>query len=965
MRSVRRGSWLVGIVLMGLGLSLLPACSDDSGDDGGGENSSGESAAAQDLTEEEQAKVDAAQAWIDDEADLSDDQKDQLAFTELASTPAVTNVTFGQFMDDHRLVGAELLVHVVDDVDVLGASNALTDAEPADDVDPIDEAEAEDNASKAVEGTPEEVGPSELVWVADGPDLTLTWLVEVVTSDPEGSWEVKVDAGTGSVTDVDDSMASRLVRSLHAPWSPRRAALTILPASARLQADDDACDPGPAPSACLFIPDPIYANGGDAPDVAEANSTLEGRPLEGLVDESGELVGDHVDTVSVNTGEYPVETDGTWAAGRARPGLEYAMAYYWIDTAHSDLERLGFGDVWDRPIPVEAVDADTVDNAFWDGEAVHMGVGSDGINEGEDASGIVHEYGHAVLGEMAPVLWNSAEGGAYHEGFGDMFAYYVTLAGRTGDQGCLFPWTESGECLRRLDTDLVYPDDLVNEVHADGMIYTGAIWDVFEGLLAEDGIAIEDCPGSDVCQETADRVMTTLLTSHGYLVEGTTLPDIAAAFISANDAVAGGDDAELITSAFEAHGLVGGGGGTMDPNGDLPEPEEGVPAVAFEISHSYRGDLDVVVGVVDADGQDLCDPVSLHSPDQADGEDNLTGLTDLSDTDCGQLMPPSEDQQWYLQAVDTLAEDTGQIDSFTVYDGEDPYEAPGLPLPITDNDPAGTTVFVDGSGTGPDTPDLPDGGEGDGPTFDIEIAHSYVGDLSIRAGTADNDGGDVLCSVDVLAPDSSDAGDGGLSGSIDMSDCADQYPPSDETRWFVQVIDTAAVDEGTVESLTLTGPDGDAIEFDGLPATIPDNDPAGLVLLTDGERAEPTSSPGGGAPQLSVTIDHPYAGDLSVEVGAVDAGDNILCQEQVATPDASNSEPGLQIDVELADCANSFPPSEDIRFYLFVADTLAEDTGSLVDATLTGPDGDVYRVRDTGRIPDADPDGVTTFFIPA
>ena len=955
----------MGFVLVGLGLSILPACSDDGGGDGGGEAASGESAVTQDLTEEEQAKVDAAQAWIDDEADLDDEQRDQLAFVELASTPAVTNVTFGQFIDDHPVLGAELIVHVLDDDEVQGASYALTDAEPVDDVDPIDQAEAEENASKAVEGTPEEVGPSELIWVPTGPDLTLSWSVAVITSDPEGSWVVKVDAESGAVTDVDDSMASRLVRALHAPWSPRRAAPTILPASARLQADGDACDPGPAPSACLFVPDPIYANGGDAPDVAEANATLEGRPLEGLVDESGELVGDHVDTVSLNTGDYPVETDGTWAAGRARPGLEHAMAYYWIDTAHRDLERLGFGAVWDEPIPVEAVDADTVDNAFWDGEAVHMGVGSDGINEGEDASGIVHEYGHAVLGEMAPVLWNSAEGGAYHEGFGDMLAYYVTLAGRTGDQGCLFPWTESGECLRRLDTDLVYPDDLVNEVHADGMIYTGAIWDVFEGLLAEDGVDIEDCPGTDECQDTADRVMATLLTSHGYLVEGTTLPDIAAAFISANEAVAGGDDAELITSAFEAHGLVGGGGGTMDPNGDLPAPEEGVPAVAFEISHSYRGDLDVVVGVVDGDGRDLCDPVSLHSPDQADGEDNLTGLTDLSGTDCGELMPPSADQQWYLQAVDTLAEDTGQIDSFTVYDGEDPYEAPGLPLPITDNDPAGTTAFVDGSGESPDTPDLPDGGDGDGPSFDIEITHSYVGDLSIRAGTADNDGGDVLCSVDVLAPDSANAGDGGLSGSIDMSDCADQYPPSDETRWFVQVIDTAAVDEGTVESLTLNGPDGESIDFDGLPATIPDNDPSGLVLLTDGERAQPTSSPGGGAPELSVTIDHPYAGDLSVEVGAVDAADNVLCQEQVVTPDASNNASGLQIDVELADCAGAFPPGADTRFYLFVADTLAEDTGVLVAASLTGPDGDVYEVRDTGQVPDADPDGVTTFFIPA
>ena len=58
-----------------------------------------------------------------------------------------------------------------------------------------------------------------------------------------------------------------------------------------------------------------------------------------------------------------------------------------------------------------------------------------------------------------------------------------------------------------------------------------------------------------------------------------------------------------------------------------------------------------------------------------------------------------------------------------------------------------------------------------------------------------------------------------------MSDCADQYPPSDETRWFVEVIDTAAVDEGTVDSLTLNGPDGESIEFDDLPATIPDDDP--------------------------------------------------------------------------------------------------------------------------------------------
>ena len=100
-----------------------------------------------------------------------------------------------------------------------------------------------------------------------------------------------------------------------------------------------------------------------------------------------------------------------------------------------------------------------------------------------------------------------------------------------------------------------------------------------------------------------------------------------------------------------------------------------------------------------------------------------------------------------------------------------------------------------------------------------------------------------------------------------------------------------------------------------------------------------------------MTIDHPYAGDLSVEVGAVDVDENVVCQEQVATPDSANSEAGLQIDEPPESCAAYFPPGDDVRLYLYVADTLAEDTGELVEATITGPDGDIYGVEDTGRDP--------------
>ena len=240
-----------------------------------------------DLSAEDQEIVDAAQAWIDDEADLEDEQRDSLAFTDLATGPAVSNVTFAQVIDDHPVMDAELVVHVLEDGSVQGATNTLTDAEPTDVDDPIDQEEAEENAGKATDGTPDEVGPSELTWVLLGDDLTLAWAVNVTATDPDGSYVVEVDAESGDVIDVTGAMADRAVTSLHAPWSARRVAAEIFPASARLQEDADACDPGPAPSACVFLPDPIYANGGDPPDVERRQRRAHGRAPRG----PGRLVG--------------------------------------------------------------------------------------------------------------------------------------------------------------------------------------------------------------------------------------------------------------------------------------------------------------------------------------------------------------------------------------------------------------------------------------------------------------------------------------------------------------------------------------------------------------------------------------------------------------------------------------------------------------------------------------------------
>ncbi|MCB9372997.1 MAG: hypothetical protein H6518_09465, partial [Microthrixaceae bacterium] len=412
------------------------------------------------------------------------------------------------------------------------------------------------------------------------------------------------------------------------------------------------------------------------------------------------------------------------------------------------------------------------------------------------------------------------------------------------------------------------------------------------------------------------------------------------------------------------HGLAGGSSNTLDADGnDTGAANDAAASVAFEISHTYRGDLAVTVGVADPDGEDLCTPITIHEPDNGDSAQDLSGEVDISDSECAALLPPSNDRLWFLRAEDTLPQDEGQIVSFTVFDGDTPYPASGLPTPIADADPSGTFAITNGSTDSVDTTSGTTDDVGDGPFLSLALTHTYTGDLSIRAGVGRPDG-TTLCSVQVLDPDPNDGGDGGLEGDIDLSGCADQYPPAADRLWFLEVIDTADLDEGTVDSLSLTGPDGETFEFGDLPADIPDNDPDGLVLFTDGAGgSSATDISATSAPTASITIDHTFRGDLAVTVGVLDGDGDVLCEEPFATPDRNDGENGLAVTGPVSDCVSEYPPSADRQWYLFVADTLDQDTGSVLDATLEGPDGQVFAVDTTDAdIPDADPDGLLLLF---
>ena len=99
---------------------------------------------------------------------------------------------------------------------------------------------------------------------------------------------------------------------------------------------------------------------------------------------------------------------------------------------------------------------------------------------------IVHEYGHSVQDDQVPGFGTTLEAGSIGEAFGDYLAVTVSSSAVTRDTAfqsrCVADWDSTSytpgpiHCLRRLDGTKHYPEDVEGEVHADGELWSGALW---------------------------------------------------------------------------------------------------------------------------------------------------------------------------------------------------------------------------------------------------------------------------------------------------------------------------------------------------------------------------------------------------------------------------------------------------------------------------------------------------------
>jgi hypothetical protein len=110
------------------------------------------------------------------------------------------------------------------------------------------------------------------------------------------------------------------------------------------------------------------------------------------------------------------------------------------------------------------------------------------------------------------------------------------------DPACVADWDSTSydptppHCLRRVDSNLHYPENLVGEVHADGRIWSRTLWD------------IRNTPGPTQAN--------TIILQGQFDFPGTNMPDLARRTVATANQLYGSAVAAAVQAQFAARGIL-------------------------------------------------------------------------------------------------------------------------------------------------------------------------------------------------------------------------------------------------------------------------------------------------------------------------------------------------------------------------------------------------------------------------
>jgi hypothetical protein len=221
------------------------------------------------------------------------------------------------------------------------------------------------------------------------------------------------------------------------------------------------------------------------------------------------LIGPYVRVVqdlgppSTNPALAPEASGPNFPYYRSDDEFEEVMCYYHIDRCQRYVQSLGFEYACNRQIEVDAHGrADTTGGAYY-ANANGTGdirLGDGGVDGGEDADVILHEYGHAIMDNQAPqIYWlgNGSRGYGNETGYmKEGFAFYwdatmndsMSIA-NGWPSTCLGEWIAQGIipealCYYDIENPVTYPNEFLDTIDAHwyGEVWGGALWDIREAL---------------------------------------------------------------------------------------------------------------------------------------------------------------------------------------------------------------------------------------------------------------------------------------------------------------------------------------------------------------------------------------------------------------------------------------------------------------------------------------------------
>ena len=394
--------------------------------------------------------------------------------------------------------------------------------------------------------TPTVPAITERLLVRSGDQLVDAWRVSVFSLSPAVAAQVDVATATGRVLAVRDS-------TVHAdgtatvfdpnPIQTTRNASLRQPLEQGLPVDADL----------------------DSPELSAALVTRPMKSYDPNFLPAGRILGPYVDVL----GSGPIVSiqPNTFTFTRGDPRFETTNVYVAVDTIQRYFQSLGFtgeAAINAEPQNIYTLRVEGFDNSFYQPANDIIVFGAGGVDDAEDAEVVIHELGHAIHDDQVPGWGSSHEGGSMGEGWGDFLAgaYYARTSGGFGDL-CIADWdatsysNSSPPCLRRMDEDKKYPDDMENQVHADGEIWSAFLWDLRSKLGCDEDDASSECaePGAPEAEILSDRILKLVLTSHELLTTNADFGDAVAALLTAADALGHPEYVPLITSSAAKYGL--------------------------------------------------------------------------------------------------------------------------------------------------------------------------------------------------------------------------------------------------------------------------------------------------------------------------------------------------------------------------------------------------------------------------